>query len=373
MADRRLLLLIHPFPPMWPIEGVLAAKRIAGLRGWATDVVCDRGFGVWAGDDHSLDGYLERTFASVERVPLPAVFDRIPRAQLRMLVRIPDEYRLLNGALRRAVGRRDLSSYDAILSWSQFHSVHLVAEKVARRAGAPPWIEGADRVLVTSEESDELILGRYGDAVRAKGRVLPHAWDESLYPPRDQVRREGPLTLRYVGHFYEPRSPEPLFRALAALALEPGQVRVEIVGRVEPHMLETDAYRALPEGTVVVRDPVDYVPSLAIAAEADVLLVVDAPARSSPFLPSKLIDYVGARRPIVGLTPPGSADALIRRIGGWAADPTDPAACAEALRSGIEWAREGRDREFGDPAVRAEYDNAVVGRQLGELLAELGR
>jgi hypothetical protein len=207
--------------------------------------------------------------------------------------------------------------------------------------------------------------------VRTKFAVLPHAYDESLYPPAASVSRDGPLLLRYVGHFYEPRSPEPLFRALAALGPAARDVRVEIVGRLQPHMTESAAYRALPAGTVTVREPVDYVASLRAIAEADVLLVVDAPARLSPFLPSKLVDYVGARRAIVGLTPPGSAAALIGRIGGWVADPTDAGACAAALAAGIDWAREGRDRDFGDTAVRAEYDNAVVGRAFGDVLAGL--
>ena len=40
------------------------------------------------------------------------------------------------------------------------------------------------------------------------------------------------------------------------------------------------------------------------AADADVLLVIDAPSRGpSPFLPSKLIDYLPLRKPILGVTP----------------------------------------------------------------------
>ena len=38
-----------------------------------------------------------------------------------------------------------------------------------------------------------------------------------------------------------------------------------------------------------------------MAADADVLLVIDAPSRGpSPFLPSKLIDYLPLRKPILG-------------------------------------------------------------------------
>ena len=45
------------------------------------------------------------------------------------------------------------------------------------------------------------------------------------------------------------------------------------------------------------------------------LLVIDAPADESLFLPSKLIDYLPARKPILGLTPARGASAdLIRAL-----------------------------------------------------------
>jgi hypothetical protein len=43
---------------------------------------------------------------------------------------------------------------------------------------------------------------------------------------------------------------------------------------------------------------VGYQESLKLMSEADALLVIDAPADQSVFLPSKLIDYIGAGRPI---------------------------------------------------------------------------
>ena len=42
-------------------------------------------------------------------------------------------------------------------------------------------------------------------------------------------------------------------------------------------------------------------------SNADYLLVIDAPLESSPFFPSKLADYIGAQKPIIGLTSKTSA------------------------------------------------------------------
>jgi hypothetical protein len=56
---------------------------------------------------------------------------------------------------------------------------------------------------------------------------------------------------------------------------------------------------------------------------ADLLLLIDAPMEMSPFLPSKLIDYVGSNVPVLAYTPPGPSADLVKELGGWVASPTE--------------------------------------------------
>ena len=49
---------------------------------------------------------------------------------------------------------------------------------------------------------------------------------------------------------------------------------------------------------------------------ADLLVLLDAPGAINLFLPSKLIDYLGATRPILGITPiEGSTAKLLQSFG----------------------------------------------------------
>jgi hypothetical protein len=66
---------------------------------------------------------------------------------------------------------------------------------------------------------------------------------------------------------------------------------------------------------------VDYKTSLALMESADLLLVIDAPFDQSVFLPSKLVDYIGAQRPIFAITPPGTSAKLVSDLGGMVAHP----------------------------------------------------
>ena len=60
--------------------------------------------------------------------------------------------------------------------------------------------------------------------------------------------------------------------------------------------LESATYESLPPGLVTVRPRVPYDESLRLTRDADALLVVDAPsAEPSVFLPSKLVEYIGAQ------------------------------------------------------------------------------
>jgi glycosyltransferase involved in cell wall biosynthesis len=58
------------------------------------------------------------------------------------------------------------------------------------------------------------------------------------------------------------------------------------------------------EGTVVSVGPTDYEASLTYIQSASACLLVEAEMAEGIFLPSKLVDYISARKPILALSPP---------------------------------------------------------------------
>jgi hypothetical protein len=76
--------------------------------------------------------------------------------------------------------------------------------------------------------------------------------------------------------------------------------------------------------------------------EADVLVVIDANFKKNIFLPSKLIEYIAARRPILGITPPGASMRIIKEAGGWAVEPENAGKIKQVLLEIIEkWKKKG--------------------------------
>ncbi|WP_295002634.1 glycosyltransferase [uncultured Dechloromonas sp.] len=239
-------------------------------------------------------------------------------------------------------------------------------------------VRHADRVIFTSQETLDLVMRKYPGEWRAKARVLPHGFEPALYGER---QREGDdsIVLRYLGNFYGNRSPLPLFKALAILHRESPSllegVRVELVGHIPPRMFMNSAYRALPAGLVQTVSTVSYRQSLRLMADADLLLVIDAPEEFSVFLPSKLVDYLGAGVPILGIVPPGASAKLISRMGGEVANPRDLPAVVDSLRRSIADCRqaqaEKRNTSWGNSTVRQQYCADTVAERLHSIISEV--
>ena len=283
---------------------------------------------------------------------------------------------------------------DRVLTFGEPMSDHLVGRQLRASLGVPwvahfsdPWadnpfrryfvlskwlnrrleksvINEADRVVFTSQETLDLVMKKYPESWREKAYVIAHGYQADLYPAPAKQGTAASLVFRYVGNFYGDRTPAPLFEALAQLQCENPEllnhIQIELVGSIPSRMLKTQAYRALPKNLVKTISTVSYLKSLELMAEADLLLIIDAPNPGiSVFLPSKLIDYIGAGKPIIGLVPRGASATLIQRLGGAAADPIDSVAIKKMLAEAIALCRarrkDGITAPWGDQAVREQY------------------
>ncbi|HVV60648.1 MAG TPA: hypothetical protein VHD14_02715 [Pseudolabrys sp.] len=381
-------------------EAYLSAKLMGNL-GCPVDVICAEPFRARFGSDTSLDDYVAKRFANVMRLSPPAHLRLVPLEALGPVASRPDFMRFMNKTALRAAERLDLTSYAAVVSWSQWHSVHLVGLALKERHPrlrwlahfSDPWstnpffkagavtraanlrlerkvLHAADGLLFTTEETKAEMAG--DSQFAAKATVLPHCFDPALYPDAASQVSDEKLRLRYLGAFYGSRTPEPLFRGLVELLGRRPELakklQIELIGRTKPAMLDGEARRKLPAPLIKLVAPVDYRTSLALMRQADLLLVIDAPSQASPFLPSKLVDYIGARRPVLGITPPGAAARVINELGGWVADPGDASAVAGKLEQAIDYLLRKRQGDWGRNDVAAQYHAETVGAATARLL-----
>jgi hypothetical protein len=126
-----------------------------------------------------------------------------------------------------------------------------------------------------------------------------------------------------------------------------------------------------------------YSQSLKELANADVLVVIDADFEESPFLPGKIFDYSTIRlfdyllfdKPMLALTPAGSATArFMRQLGYPSAAPNDIEAIKKILTTMVDTWKAGRlQPTAAHIEARGAYDVRVAGRRYIEVLESLSQ
>jgi len=232
-------------------------------------------------------------------------------------------------------------------------------------------IEQSDAVVFVNDTLRDLVMRKYAPSLSIKTMVIPHCFDHALYPPANCGRSTAPFILSHIGAFYRLRTPEPLFQALALMKknlprLE-DSLAVRLIGGVNDYAkyggseLEHLIRKYNLEKIVEVLPVMNYNDSLGAMVQSDCLLVIDSDIPGSPFLPSKLIDYIGSGKTIVGITPPDSpTHRVLLKLGARPFQHEQTAEIADYLEALVF------RREF--PRLNAEYaqtfDVASTTRQL---------
>ncbi|MCX7568782.1 glycosyltransferase [Tumebacillus sp. DT12] len=404
-----MLMISYYAPPMLNAESILVAKTLKFLS-QTFDVEL---LTVSRDSDFKEDPYLIEEMGEGTKVRR----FRNPKPQSRVLRKIYREVMnrfsmvdnpLWLGKALQAVERLP-DAYDVIYSRSQPGASHIAALSAKKKLGIPwiaqfsdPWghnpyhpyhgrrkavieryesevIELADHLIFPTVEMRDLYASVYPKLkVKQRSTVLPHHFDQALYGEgQPEKQDESKISLAYIGDFYGLRSPEPLLKALTELReRRPDLVerlQLDVIGNVERtfHGQLEDAEKRL--GMRVNRvGQVPYRTSLVRMAQADLLLLVDAPSDVNLFLSSKLIDYFGARRPILGITSTkGTAGRLIAECGWNVHHPDDVAGISLALERYLGELTEYQERARHLELVDRYRSETVVG-ELAGLFEKLG-
>ena len=406
------------YPPETEPRAVQVSRLLKHLK-VPTVLVCAGSDGGSEQDGHSDLGDTESFLQAILRVPFSVaswrkVVGRVAKlVDLPIWARAPDELGPWKRPVLTSVGdfiRESNYQPAALITFAYPLVDHMIGLELKRRYHLPwlahfsdPWLDNtfrtddpltkainaslerqviakADRIVFTSDETADLVMSKYDPSDRSKVRIVPHAYEPELFPPFQAIDGSR-LTVRYLGDLYLNRTPGPLLAGLRKLLSSCPQllndVCFEIVGSVHDLNLDQMGLSQLPKDLVVFRARVSYLESLSLMTSADGLMVIDAPAvnnAKSVFLPSKLIEYIGAGRPVIGLTPQGAAAALIHRLGGWVADPANSSDISEVIRDFISFLakhKRGIPETWGRSDVRREYEAPVVAAKFEKVLMEL--
>lgn len=192
-------------------------------------------------------------------------------------------------------------------------------------------LKQCDYVILNNKYQEAYMLGSYDESIKSKALVLPHSFDSTLYPEmtgKSKVNKK--IRMVYIGHLNDTRTPHLLFEAVNQLK----EMKPDLADRLEiqlyGNMSDKEKVYLLDNellDVVQIKKPVDYRTSLAIMKESDWLIHIDANLSGvldeNIFFAAKLADYIGAGKPIFGITMFDGAGAdVIRDVNGLTASYT---------------------------------------------------
>jgi glycosyltransferase involved in cell wall biosynthesis len=407
---RKLLMLAYYFPPLGGAGVQRSAKfaKYLARAGWEIKVIS-----VVPPAYEPFDSSLEREIVneriSVIRVPTGEAFrglDRIPagwriRAGLQDWFLFPDRMASwFEPAYQAAASFCSTNPGVPVFSTSAPYTAHLIGLALKQRFGSPwiadfrdewtqnpylrypsPWhrirhrnaerrvLAGADLVLsVTDRITDG--LRRLAPAARGEFVTIPNGFD-----PEDfellQPASERQWLITHVGTLNKARAGliRPLLEQLRKMVdsgqISADQLRVRLVG--------SGACPELEELRTGYMEVIDYLPhhqALNVTAASDLLILAES--NPSAFT-GKIFEYLGVKRPVIGLVHPDSPAAnLIREANaGWVLDPTDVTAMREVLWYGYSCWKSKLPAFTPRNDVISRYDRRLQAEKLGELIIKI--
>lgn len=169
-------------------------------------------------------------------------------------------------------------------------------------------LNNADKIIFNSEYQKDYMMNGYKEEIKKKSLILPHTFDEDFYNYNLKDNNDK-LTISYIGHCDDTRTPNTFFDALKRLKENNidlyNKLHIDFYG----DLADKDKVKIIDNDLVdivKVNKNVTYFESLEIMCKSDYLLLIDANLSTildkNIFFAAKLADYLGSRKPIFGIT-----------------------------------------------------------------------
>jgi glycosyltransferase involved in cell wall biosynthesis len=266
----------------------------------------------------------------------------------------PVSTHLLGLALKRitrkpwVVDIRDPWTFDALNKHLRHPGFRLSVEKSLERL----CFAHADAIIANTPMAERRYKALYSD-FSSKIRAIPNGYDSEEMaraaacldqPSPWRAPDEGVYVISHVGDFYRfqlgDRIPHPLLNALKALldegVISPETCRIILVGKLSPAAVRRIAELGL-DRLIETVGVVSHFDAVRLMLISDLLLLFDPPGDGTTYVRSKLYEYLGSGKPILGIVPEGASRELLERSGhGLLASPDDPEGIKLAIRKAIE-------------------------------------
>lgn len=177
-------------------------------------------------------------------------------------------------------------------------------------------LHSSDKIVTYTRQIKEHILRHYPFIKPDEIVIIPHGYDEEDYNVSfHSTKSPKKLRITYSGAFYEERTPKFFLKAVEKLFYErpdiENQIEFMFVGKFPKYY-----YQKIQKGkfksSFIFTGYVDHQTNIKHLLDSDVLwLMIRHSKNSHLYATSKLFEYIGTQKPILGLVPKNGAAAQI--------------------------------------------------------------
>lgn len=407
LTPRRVLVIAYYFPPMGlsGVQRTLKFVKYFPRFQWHPTVLTVEPVAYYAYDESLLQDIDAaeitvvrtkaagpgRLFAREGTVQLPSEPTRKFMSRLSDSVFIPDnKVGWRKKAVAQALELHRTTPFDLVFATAPPFTDFLIGQDIKKRIRKPlvfdyrdPWIEypfkfyptplhkmahismerkalrASSHVITTNRRVKELLIKRHSFLTYRDIDIIPQGFDPADFAeqPRGTRRSTDRMRITYAGVFWEDRTPETFLQALHELCLEHPELRSKIEARFVGKFRKENSVLVERLGLADCVTTVPYLPHRECIRElldSDVLWMTVGDDVGSP---GKTYEYIGARKPILGLVPPGFLEQTIRECGGTTVRPKDVRGVKQALAEYYQLFQAGRLK--GPPEEVVEKYNRV--------------
>lgn len=209
----------------------------------------------------------------------------------------------------------------------------------------------------------------------AKAKTIPHI---GLSGYKSKSRKpDGCFRICHAGNLSHERQPKSFFEGISRFVERipmSHPFEVLIVGASSHELITLAETYGIAEH-IKISGGLNYLDTLNILEQSDVLAIVEAPCKEGIFLPSKVTDYAQVGRPILAVSPINGvlADLIRQTNAGEFADCEDPASVARAITSLYRaWRNGDMKRAYPSAALWEHFRPENIVSQYEDMFFELG-
>ncbi|HEY9166356.1 MAG TPA: glycosyltransferase family 4 protein [Candidatus Kryptonia bacterium] len=384
--ENKVLIVSYYFPPMG-LSGVQRTLKFAKYLpnyGWEPTVLTVTPTAYYALDYDLLREVTESNIRTVRTNSLDPtrLFEsgkpvKMPHEKLRnflsgvsQTIFVPDnKIGWKHDAMKAARKLLQEEQYNVILSTAPPYTCHLIGAALSKEFNIPlvldyrdAWVDNplhfyltpfhkmshqnmekkvlrtSNRIITINRRIKELMIRRYRFLAYNDIAIIPQGYDPEDFEVENELKlpHTDKMRITYAGTFYRNRTPKYFLRALSELLKEQPKLKDNIeavfIGNFRKENLALVDSLGLKD-VVKVFGYLDHKSTVRYLMTSDLLWLTIGNGRGEDMISTgKLFEYIGSRKPIIGLVPDGIArNAILESGAGRAFNPDDVSGLKTAL------------------------------------------